>query len=66
MWTGTIVGVGLLLQILLSLWDMYGRGGRLVLVLLFAAGAIGFGVAFEKVIGPQLQAERAAAVGNGN
>jgi hypothetical protein len=66
MWTGTVVGVGLLLQILLSLWDMYGRAGRLLLVLLFAAGAIGFGVAFEKVIGPQLQAERAAAVGNGN
>jgi len=63
--TGTVVGVGLVLQVLLSLWDMYGRAGRLALILLFVTGAVGFGVAFEKVISPQLLAERAAA-GNGN
>jgi len=63
MGTGAVVGIGLVLQILLSLWDLYGRSGRLVLLLLFLAGVMGFGVAFEKVINPQLQAERAA--GNG-
>lgn len=64
MGTGGIVGLGLILQILLSLWDMYGRAGRLVLLVLFLAGAGGFGVAFDKVIGPQLQAEKAAANAN--
>lgn len=65
MGTGAVVGIGLVLQIVLSLWDMYGRAGRMILILLLAAGAIGFGVAYERVIGPQLQAERAAAA-NGN
>ena len=65
--TGTVVGVGLVLQIVLSLWDLYGRTGRLVLILLLLTGIGGFGLAFEKVIGPQLQAEKVAAAGaNGN
>ena len=66
MGTGGIVGLGLVLQIVLGLWDLYGRKGRLVLILLFLTGAGLFGLAFEKVIGPQLQAERAAAAGNAN
>jgi len=67
MGTGTVVGVGLVLQIVLSVWDLYGRAGRLVLILLLLTGLGGFGLAFEKVIGPQLQAEKAAAAGaNGN
>ena len=67
MGTGTVVGVGVVLQIVLSVWDLYGRAGRLVLVLLLLTGLGGFGLAFEKVIGPQLQAEKAAAAGaNGN
>ena len=61
MGTGTVVGVGLVLQIVLSLWDLYGRKGRLVLILLFVAFITGFGLAFDKVINPQLQAERQAA-----
>src|SRR5205807_1752760 len=64
--TGGIVGLGLVLQIVLSLWDLYGRKGRLVLALLFLTGAGLFGLAFEKVIAPQLQAERAAVAGNAN
>jgi hypothetical protein len=64
--TGGIVGLGLVLQILLSLWDMYGRTGRVVLAVLFLAGLCGFGLAFEKVIGPQLQAEKVAAGANPN
>jgi hypothetical protein len=67
MGTGTVVGIGLILQIVLSLWDLYGRTGRLILILLFVAAATGFGLAFDKVISPQLQAERAAAnVNNGD
>ena len=57
MGTGGIVGIGLVLQIILSLWDLYGRTGRLVLILLFIAGISGLGVAYEKVIAPQLQEE---------
>ena len=60
MGTGTVVGVGLVLQIVLSLWDLYGRKGRLVLILLFIAFISGFGLAFDKVINPQLEAERQA------
>ena len=37
--TGTVVGVGLGLQILLSLWDMYRLPGRVVLFLLLVGGA---------------------------
>jgi hypothetical protein len=64
--TGTIVGVGLAAQIVLSLWNMYGAKGKLVLTLLFAIGAGSFGLTYVKVIEPQLQAERALQVGNGN
>lgn len=66
MGTGGVVGVGLVLQIVLSLWDLYGRTGRLLLILLFLTGAGAFGLAFEKVINPQLQAERAAAANANN
>ena len=67
MGTGAVVGIGLVLQIVLSLWDLYGRKGRLVLVLLFFAAISGLGLAYEKVIAPQLQEERAVAVPvNGN
>jgi mono/diheme cytochrome c family protein len=59
MGTGAVVGLGLVGQILLSLWDMYRARGRAVLVLLFLVAAGLFGVAYVKVIEPQLQAERA-------
>ena len=50
MGTGAVVGLGLVLQIMLSLLNMYGRKGKLVLVLLFLAGAGLFGLAYVKVI----------------
>ncbi|HKB01412.1 MAG TPA: hypothetical protein VKD90_04290 [Gemmataceae bacterium] len=64
--TGTVVGLGLAAQIVLSLWDMYGAKGRFVLVLLFLIGAGLFGLTYVKVIEPQLQAERALQAGNGD
>jgi hypothetical protein len=41
MGTGAIVGVGLMLQIVLSLFNMYRLPGKCVLLLLFAAAAAG-------------------------
>jgi hypothetical protein len=64
--TGTVVGIGLAAQIVLSLWDMYGAKGRVVLIVLFLIGAGLFGLTYVKVIDPQLQAERALQVGNGD
>jgi hypothetical protein len=64
--TGAIVGLGLVAQIVLSLWNMYGAKGKLVLVVLFLVGAGLFGLTYVKVIEPQLQAERALQAGNGN
>lgn len=56
--TGGIVGLGLGMQIILSLLDMYGRRGRAVLVLLFLVAGAGFAVLFTNVIGPELAAEK--------
>ena len=62
--TGGVVGLGLMAQILLGLFDMYGPKGKLVLLLLFGLAGAGGGLAFVKVVGPFLkneQDERAAA-----
>jgi mono/diheme cytochrome c family protein len=59
--TGGVVGTGLMLQIVLGLFDLYGWPGKLALVGLFAAGAVGFGVLGQTVILPALEAEREAA-----
>jgi hypothetical protein len=64
MGTGAIVGMGLGAQILLSLFNMYGRKGRLILAIFFLAGAGLFVVTYAKVIGPQLQAEEKFAEQN--
>jgi hypothetical protein len=61
MGTGMVVGLGLLLQIILSLIDLYGWRGRLVLAGLFIAAAAGLGVVASEVIRPALEAEKAAA-----
>ncbi|HET6574702.1 MAG TPA: hypothetical protein VFG68_13935 [Fimbriiglobus sp.] len=57
---GGVVGSFLGLQVVLSLFDMYGRVGRTVLVLLFLAVAAGFAVVGTRVIEPALRAEREA------
>ena len=56
--TGAIVGVGLTLQILLSMFNMYGYKGKMALAFICLFGAGGLGLAFIKVIEPELAAER--------
>lgn len=58
--TGGAVGMGLCAQIVLSLFNMYGRSGKLVLVAMFVAAGVGLGVLKQQVIDPQLAAEKAA------
>jgi hypothetical protein len=55
--SGGIVGAGLFLHILLSLWDLFGKGGRLVLVLLAVGATTGAYYAKERVIDPYLAQE---------
>lgn len=59
MGTGAVVGLGLMLQIVLSLFNMYGVKGKAVLVLLFIVAGVGFYVLYDKAIKPGLEAERA-------
>jgi hypothetical protein len=57
--TGAVVGIGLTTQIVLSVFNMYGPKGKIVLVLLFlAAGGAGF-VVMEQVVIPQLNEQKA-------
>jgi hypothetical protein len=56
--TGSIVGIGLGAQIVLSLLNMYGKRGKTVLMLLLFASFVGFGVLYTKVIEPVLTAEK--------
>jgi hypothetical protein len=58
MGTGAVVGLGLLVQILGSIFDMFHKTGRWVLVLLLVIAAGGFGVLYTKAIEPALQAEK--------
>ena len=64
--TGSVVGLGLMLQIVLSPFNMYGWKGKAVLMLLFLTGAGLFGLTYVKVIKPQLDAEQAFAAQAGN
>lgn len=59
MGTGGVVGLGLSLQIVLSLFDMYGVKGKVVLLLLFLAAGGGFYVLYDKAIKPGLEKEKA-------
>jgi hypothetical protein len=56
--TGGIVGAGLGLQILLSLFNLYGKAGKAILLILFVAAGLGFGVLYQQVLEPGLKAER--------
>jgi hypothetical protein len=60
--TGGIVAMGLGLQIVLSLWDMYGIKGKIVLVLLAVAGAALAGGVYGEIIAPYLEAQKTATV----
>jgi len=59
--TGAVVGVGLVLQIVLSLFNMYSGKGKAVLVLLFALAGGAAYLTFEKYIQPEVTAEAEAA-----
>jgi hypothetical protein len=59
--TGGVVAVGLLLHIVLSVFNMYGRHGKKVVLVLLLLGALtGFAVKAH-VIDPFLEQERASA-----
>jgi len=61
MGTGAVVGLGLILQIVLSLLNLYGPRGKLLIVLLMAVVGGGLGYVGLKVIQPALDEEKAAA-----
>ena len=61
MGTGAVVGVGLVLQILFSLLNMYGSKGKLVVLLILISGTGLFAFVGLKVIQPALDAERLLA-----
>lgn len=56
--TGSLVGLGLITQILGCLFDMYRWKGRVVLLVLFALAAAGFSVLYTKAIEPALAAQK--------
>jgi len=58
--TGGMVAGGLGLHIVLSLFSMYGKPGKGILVLLFIAAGLGGWQLKERVIGPHLEQEKAA------
>ncbi len=57
MGTGAVVGIGLSMHIVLSLWNMYDTRGKAVVMLLLFGGALGFGYLGFKVIKPALDDE---------
>jgi hypothetical protein len=60
--TGGVVGLSVAIQILGSLFDMYGGRGKMVLFVIIVAGALGGGWVHQTVIKPYLDSEAAAAV----
>lgn len=61
MGTGAIVGMGLILQILLSMFNMYGSKGKLILAFLGLFAIAGLGTFYIKYIEPDLNAEKQEA-----
>jgi hypothetical protein len=57
--TGAIVGLGVSVHIIYSLFDMYGSRGRLMLLLLFMAGGGVLGTVYTKVLEPALAEQKA-------
>jgi hypothetical protein len=61
LYTGAAVALGLALQIVLSLFNMFGRTGKVILFALILAGVVGGSLARDRVIEPFLARERARA-----
>jgi hypothetical protein len=59
--SGSIVATGLLLQITLSLFNLFGKNGKMVLVVLLLGGCLGGYVLKEQVIDPYLAKEAVGA-----
>ncbi len=57
--TGAVVGLGLTTQIVLSVFNMYGKMGKFALALLFLGAGAGGYVVFDKVVIPQLNEQKA-------
>jgi hypothetical protein len=55
--TGAVVGAGLFLQIVLSLFDLFHRTGRAVLILFFLTAGAGAVVLKQTVIDPRIRSE---------
>lgn len=60
--TGGLVAIGLAVQILGSLFDLFDKKGKVVILLLVVLAAAGGGYVQQKVIGPHLASERARGV----
>jgi len=58
MGTGAVVGFGLSMHIVLSLWNMYDTRGKAAVILLLFGGIAGLGYVGIKVIEPALKAEK--------
>ncbi|MFO0807250.1 MAG: hypothetical protein U0746_01365 [Gemmataceae bacterium] len=58
--TGGVVGIGLMLQIVLGLFDLFGVVGRFVLILFFLGAGVGGFVVKTKVVEPWIADEQKA------
>ena len=56
---GGMVGVGLVIQIILGLFDLFGAVGKTMLVGLLVAVGLGAGMLKQRVLDPQLKREAA-------
>ena len=56
--TGGLVGMGLAAQIVLSLFNMYDRGGKRIVLLVFLLGGAAGGLVMLKVVKPFLDTEK--------
>ncbi len=65
MGTGAIVGLGLMTQIVLILFTMWDKKGKVIILLLAALFMAGLGTAYVKVIKPQLDEEKQLAAPKG-
>ncbi len=59
--TGAVVGVGMTMQIVLSLLNMYGFKGKIIVLLVLFGTAVGLATVGVKVIQPALDIEREEA-----
>ena len=62
--TGVLIGLALAVQIVGTLFDLFGRVGKGVLVLVLAASCVLAYLAHERLVGPFLDRERLEAMMN--